>query len=201
MSAIDRVNGALRRAPAWLVYVAGAAWAGWLFWLALTGQGVYAVEPINVLERAYGLIALQLLIATLLISPLRRWAGLNLLKFRRALGVTCFFFVLAHFLVFAVLDVQTLPRVWTEIVKRPYVTVGMAALVMLLPLALTSNNLSIRKLGGAGWRKLHRLTYPAAILAALHFIWLSKGFQIEPLAYAAAIGMLLLTRLRASRAS
>ena len=80
----------------------------------------------------------------LLVTPLRKWTGVNLLKFRRAIGVSAFFLVLAHFSVWAVLDVQSLERVWTEIVKRPYVTVGMASFVLMIPLALTSNNLSVR---------------------------------------------------------
>ncbi|SMY09038.1 protein-methionine-sulfoxide reductase heme-binding subunit MsrQ [Flavimaricola marinus] len=196
MDVVGTLNAALRRVPAWLVYVAGAAWAVWLFWQALNQLGPYKVEPINVLERAYGEVALQLLVAGLFVTPLRRFLGLNLLKFRRAIGVTAFFFVLAHFLVFAVLDVQSLERVWTEIVKRPYVTVGMAGFLALIPLAITSNNLSIRKLGGATWRKLHKLTYAAGLLGAVHFLWLVKGFQIEPIIYTVIIVGLLATRVK-----
>jgi sulfoxide reductase heme-binding subunit YedZ len=83
---------------------------------------------------------------------------------------------------------------WADILKRPYVTIGMASFLMLIPLAVTSNNLSVRKLGAASWRKLHILTYPAAALGALHYIWLVKGFQIEPLVYAAIIGGLIALR-------
>ena len=95
---------------------------------------------------------------------------------------------------FAVLDVQSVSRVWIEIVKRPYVTVGMASFLMLIPLAVTSNNLSVRKLGAATWRKLHKLTYPAAILGAVHYLWLVKGFQIEPIIYLVIILGLIATR-------
>lgn len=183
MTVAQPINSVLRRLPAGTIYIASALYACWEFWRALNQLGPYLVEPINVLERAYGEIALILMVAGLTVTPLRKWTGLNLLKFRRAIGVSAFFFVLAHFLVFAVLDVQSLSRVWEEVVKRPYVTVGMASFVMLIPLAMTSNNLSLRKMGAASWRKLHKLTYPAAVLGALHYLWLAKGFQIEPLIY------------------
>lgn len=175
------LNNALRKIPAWTIYVVSAAWAAWLFYLALTGG--LGVEPINALEREYGELGLKLLVFGLLVTPLRKWAGVNLLKFRRAIGVTTFFMILAHFLVWAVLDVQTFERVWMEIVKRPYVTVGMLGFVLMIPLALTSNNLSVRRLGAASWRQLHKLTYPIAFLGAVHYLWLVKGFQIEPIIY------------------
>ena len=191
----DRTNRVLRMVPPWALYVVGAAYGAWLFFLALTGG--LGVEPITALEHLYGEIALQLLIAGLAVTPLRQWAGINLMPFRRALGVLTFFFVLAHFLVWAVLDVQTLSAVWADILERPYVTIGMAGFLLLIPLGLTSNTLSIRKMGAAAWRKLHKLVYPAAILGALHFIWLAKGFQIEPLVYMTLILGLLALRLTA----
>lgn len=194
MTLLDRINGALRQVPAWTIYIVSAIWAAWQFWLAASQQGIYLVEPINVLERTYGELALQLIVVGLMVTPLRRYTGLNLLKFRRAIGVTAFFYVLAHFLVFAVLDVQSVSRVWTETVKRPYVTVGMVSFLMLIPLALTSNNYALRKLGGAAWRKLHLLTYPIAVLAGLHYLWLAKGFQIEPLLYLTVITGLVASR-------
>ena len=197
MNVAGGINSGLRRVPAWLIYVAGAAYAVWEFWRALNQIGPYLVEPINVLERTYGEIALKLLVLGLLVTPLRKWAGVNLIKFRRAIGVTAFFFVLAHFLVFAILDVQSLERVWTEVVKRPYVTVGMLSFVLLIPLAMTSNNLSVRRLGAATWRQLHKLTYPAAILAALHYLWLVKGFQLEPIIYLVIILALVASRYNA----
>ncbi|SEW40215.1 sulfoxide reductase heme-binding subunit YedZ [Cognatiyoonia koreensis] len=184
---VSAINTGLRKVPAWTIYIVCAAYVGWQFWLAATQQGAYLVEPINVLERAYGEMALKLIVVGLFVTPLRNWFGLNLLRFRRAIGVSAFFLVLAHFLVFAILDVQSVARVWEEVVKRPYVTVGMASFLMLLPLAVTSNNLSVRKLGAAAWRKLHKLTYPAAILGAIHYLWLVKGFQIEPIIYLAVI--------------
>lgn len=191
---IAALNTGLRKVPAWTIYIVFTIYAVWQFWQAATQQGPYLVEPINVLEREYGETALKLIVAGLLVTPLRNWFGLNLIKFRRAIGVTAFFLVLAHFLVFAILDVQSLSRVWEEIVKRPYVTVGMASFLMLIPLAITSNNLALRKMGAASWRKLHKLTYPAAILGAIHYLWLVKGFQIEPIIYLVIIGGLVAVR-------
>ena len=192
MDVAGKINGALRRVPAWTIYIVGAVFAVWLFYLGLTGG--LGPEPINALEREYGEIGLKLLVLGLLITPLRNWTGVNLIKFRRAIGVTTFFFILAHFLVFAILDVQSVSRVWTEIVKRPYVTVGMASFLMLIPLALTSNNKALRKLGPVKWRKLHKLTYPIAVLAAIHYLWLVKGFQLEPIIYLVIILGLLAAR-------
>lgn len=188
------VNGWARRVPAWLVYALGAVWMGWLFWRALTDASL--VEPIDWLEREYGITSLQLVVATLAVTPLRRFAGVSLLKFRRALGLMVFFFVSAHLAVWALLDVQSVGAVWADIVKRPYVTVGMAAFVLLVPLALTSNNMSIRRLGGQGWRKLHWLTYAVAVLGGVHYVWLARGFAIEPMIYLGLILGLLATRIR-----
>ncbi len=195
MDVVGQINGGLRRIPAWTIYIVGALWAGWLFWLALTQQGHFRADPVNVLERAYGEIALQLMIAGLLVTPLRKFAGLNFMKFRRAIGVTAFFFVLAHFLVFAILDVASLSRVVEETIKRPYVTVGMASFLMMIPLAITSNNRMVKRLGAASWRQLHKLTYPAAILGGLHYLWLVKGFQIEPILYLGVIVGLVALRM------
>lgn len=193
-SIIQRINGALRRVPAWALNIVGAGYGGWLFYLGATGG--LGVEPIEALEHLYGEIALQLLVAGLAVTPLRQHLGLNLMPFRRAIGVLTFFFVLAHFLVWALLDVQTVAAVWADILERPYVTIGMAGFLLLMPLAITSNNLSVRRMGGVAWRKLHKLVYPAAVLGAVHYIWLAKGFQIEPLVYLAVILGLLALRIR-----
>ncbi|MEJ6390305.1 protein-methionine-sulfoxide reductase heme-binding subunit MsrQ [Gymnodinialimonas ulvae] len=191
------INGALRKLPGWTLYLAGAAYGGWLFYLGATGG--LGVEPIEVLEHRYGKFAFQLILLGLAVTPLKKHVGLNLTCLRRAIGVLAFFFVLAHFLVWAVLDVQSVTRIWADIVERPYVTIGMAGFLLLLPLGLTSNNFSVRKMGAAAWRKLHKLVYPAAVLAAVHWIWLAKGFQIEPLVYLAITLALLATRLRPTR--
>ena len=143
---------------------------------------------------------MQLVILGLCITPLRRYLGVNLIRFRRAVGLLAFTYVSLHLLVWLVLDVQIWAQIWVDILKRPYVTVGFTAFLMMIPLALTSNDLSLRRLGPR-WRALHRLTYAVAILAAVHFIWLSKGFQIEPLVYLAVILALLGLRWRPMRQS
>ncbi len=194
----DRVNGALRRWPVWPVYVLGLAPIPWLFWLGATGG--LGPEPIKALEHRYGLIGLQVLLAGLCVTPLRRFAGINAIRYRRALGLVAFAFIAAHLAVWAVLDVQTLARVWADIVKRPYITVGMAGFACLVPLALTSSDRAVRWLGGLQWRRLHRLTYVAVGLGAVHFVMQAKGWQVEPLVYLAATGMLLALRVRLRRA-
>jgi len=188
------VNRVTRRSPAWPIYLIGAGWAGWLFWLGLTGG--LGPEPINALERRYGEVALQLLVVGLVVTPLRVFTGISLLKFRRALGLTAFFFVLAHFLVWTLLDLSTWSAIGREIIRRPYITIGFAGFVLLIPLAVTSNNASIKRLGAGTWRKLHQLTYPAVLLGAVHYIWLVKGYPLEPFLYAGAIVGLLLLRVR-----
>lgn len=187
---IDRINAALRPVPTWLVYILYLLPVPWLLYLGLTdGLGR---EPIKALEHELGEIALQLLIIGLCVTPLRRYLGLNLMKFRRAIGVLAFTYVALHLLVWVVLDMSLLwSQMWADIWKRPYITVGMAGFLVLVPLALTSNNLSVRKLGAASWRKLHKLTYLAVLLGGIHYIWLVKGIQIEPLLYMAVILALL----------
>jgi len=189
---IDTLNSLARRIPVWSVYLLLALPIPWFFYQGLNGG--LGRDPVKGLEHLYGLWALRLLIAGLIVTPLRRTLGLNLLRFRRAIGVMTFVYALAHLTVWAALDVQALSRVWADVLKRPYITIGMAGFLCLIPLAATSNNWSLRKLG-ARWRKLHRLTYAAALLAALHFLWLAKGFQLEPLIHAAVISALLIYRL------
>ncbi len=197
MAQATAINSALRRVPTWPVYVIGALVPLWYLWLGLTGG--LGVEPIKELEHRLGLLALQTLIATLAVTPLRRFTGISLIRFRRALGLLTFYYVACHLLVWLVLDVQILGQIWKDIVKRPYITIGMAAFVLLVPLAATSGNWAIRRLGPARWRRLHQLSYVAAILGGVHFVMLSKGFQIEPLAYLGAILGLLVLRIELPR--
>lgn len=194
---VQTINRALRALPAWPVYALGAAWAAWLFWQGLSGG--LGPEPINALERRYGEVALWLLIAGLAVTPLRVWSGVSLLKYRRALGLTAFGYVVAHLAVWAILDLQSLSRIGAEIVKRPYITIGFAAFVLMVPLAATSTNAAIRRLGAQAWRRLHRLTYAAALLGALHYVWLVKGWPAEPFVYLAVILALLALRLVPAR--
>lgn len=189
---IDTLNNGLRRIPTWLVYLACAMPAPYFLYLGLTGG--LGFEPIKALEHELGEFALQLVILSLAVTPMRRFLGLNLMKFRRAIGVMAFVYVLLHLLVWLVLDVQILSQIWADILKRPYITIGMTAFVLMLPLAATSNNWYMRRLGPR-WKKLHRLAYPIAVLGAVHFVMLVKGFQIEPLIYLAVVLVLLFLRL------
>lgn len=194
MTFVQRINVALDRVPPWLIYTVAVFPPVWLLWLAQTGG--LGIEPIKALEHELGELSLQLMIFILAIRPIRDWSGVNLLKLRRAFGVVTFFYVLLHLLVWLVLDVGILSEIWADIIKRPYITVGMAAFLLMLPLALTSNNRSLRKMGPKKWRQWHKLTYPAAFLAALHYVMLAKGFQLEPLIYLGIVLALLATRLR-----
>ncbi|MGB3247009.1 MAG: protein-methionine-sulfoxide reductase heme-binding subunit MsrQ [Sulfitobacter sp.] len=194
MSVVDRLNGLVRRVPTWPLYILCLLPVPWLLYLAQTGG--LGREPIKALEHELGEIALQLLIAGLAITPLRRYLGLNLIKFRRMLGLLAFIYVSLHLATWVVLDMSFLwAQMWADIWKRPYITIGMAGFVALVPLAITSNNISVRKLGAGAWRKLHKLTYVAVILGGVHYIWLVKGIQIEPLIYMSVILALLALRL------
>ncbi len=194
---IDKTNSILRHVPTWPVYILCLLPVPLLLYLAQTGG--LGREPINALEREFGEIALQLLVAGLCVTPLREYVGLNLLKFRRLLGVMAFTYVALHLTVWVVLDMSLLwGQMWADIWKRPYITIGMVGFLVLLPLALTSNNLSVRKMGAAAWRKLHMLTYVAVLLGGAHYLWLVKGIQFEPIAYMAAILGLLSLRVAKS---
>jgi sulfoxide reductase heme-binding subunit YedZ len=175
------------------LYVLGMAPAVLYFTWGLTDQ--LGADPQNVLERALGLWALRFLIAGLAITPLRQLGGPNLIRFRRALGLLAFYYATLHLSVYLLLDKGLdLSSIVADVIKRPYITVGMLAFAVLIPLAATSNSTMIRRLG-ARWRKLHRLAYLAAAAAALHFIMLVKVWPLEPLIYAALVAALLLYRL------
>lgn len=187
---LDKINKSLRRVPVWTIYLIGLALAAWVIF-----QGLNQTDPVRGIEWGLGLWALRLLIATLFISPLR-WIGLNLLRFRRQLGLVAFAFVVLHFASWLTIDMglrwgQILP----DLYKRWYILIGMTAFVLLIPLAVTSNNRSIRKLGAQSWNQLHKLAYPATILAVLHFTMVGKVYTREMLIYAALLAGLLLVRL------
>lgn len=176
------------------VYLAGLVPAVATFHLALTDQ--LGADPMRALEHTLGLWALRFLVIGLAITPLRRLGGPNLVIYRRAIGLLAFFYALMHLAVYMVLD-QGLhwQAIGADILRRPYITIGMLALALLVPLAITSNNTMMRRLGGSAWRKLHKLTYPAAVAAAIHFVMVVKSWPAEPLIYAALVAGLLLFRL------
>jgi sulfoxide reductase heme-binding subunit YedZ len=144
-----------------------------------------------------GLWGLRFLLLTLAISPLRRVSGWNWLqRFRRMLGLFVFFYISLHFLTWVWLDQQLdWSKIAADIVKRPYVTLGFTAWLLLVPLAATSTRGMMRRLGRR-WQRLHRLVYVAGVLGVLHFIWLVKADLLQPLIYASLLLILLAVRWR-----
>jgi sulfoxide reductase heme-binding subunit YedZ len=185
--------------PAWLgpgswgLYALGLSPAVWTFYLAVSDQ--LGADPLKVLERSLGLWSLRFLVLGLAITPLRRLGGPNLIRYRRTVGLLAFLYALFHVTVYVWLDQQLdLGLIWKDIVKRPYITVGLMSFLILIPLAVTSNAGMIKRLGGAAWQRLHRWVYLAAAGAALHFIMLVKAWPPEPFIYAAIVAGLLIFR-------
>ena len=177
------INSASRAVPTWVLYPVLVIPGVWLFMTELTNPGP---DPIAALEHGLGEYALQLLILGLAITPLRDLAGVNLIRYRRAIGLMAFFYVCAHLLTYLVLDNQFWwDALIKDLTKRPYIIVGVLAFLILIPLAWTSNNLQVRRWGPLAWRRLHYLVYPAVILGALHFLLLKKTWQAEPMIYTA----------------
>jgi len=176
------------------IYILGMVPAVWTFYLGLTDQ--LGADPQNTLERTLGLWALRFLIAALAVTPLRRLGGPSLIRYRRAIGLLGFYYACLHLTVYLVLDQGLdLAAIWADIVKRPYITVGMLAFTILVPLAATSNNAMIRRLGARAWQRLHKLVYVATAAAAIHFVMLVKSWWTpEPAIYATLVASLLLMR-------
>jgi sulfoxide reductase heme-binding subunit YedZ len=183
------VNSVARVVPAWVMYFLLLIPGGLLFWGVLQNPGP---NPVETLEHGLGEHALKILILGLLITPLRDFFGWNLIKFRRSIGLMAFFYVFAHLVVYLLLDKQLeWGPIIKDITKRPYIIVGVISFLILLPLAATSNNLSIRKMGPVAWRRLHIGVYIAVILGAAHFALLKKTWQFEPLMYVAIFVVLV----------
>jgi len=151
------------------------------------------VNPIEYVTRELGEVGLQLLLTSLALTPLRIVFGVGWpVTVRRLLGLFAFFYIGLHFGVWIVLDhFFDWRTMLDDVVKRPWITVGVTALALLVPLAATSTTGMIKRLGGVTWRRLHRLVYAAAVLGVLHYIWLAKKVLIEPWVYAAVLAALL----------
>ncbi len=160
-------------------------------------QGALSANPVAEIENELGLAALIFLVASLACTPARRLLGWTWpTRIRRELGLFAFFYASLHVLTYLVLDQGVdLAAVIEDIAKRPFITVGFLAFVLLVPLALTSTAASIRRLGFRRWTRLHQLAYVAAVLAVVHFIWRVKIDLSQPLIYAAVLGALLLVRV------
>lgn len=189
---MQRLNALARSLPSWVVYAAGTMPFLWLVWLTVSGG--LGPDPAKVMERSLGEWALRFLLVSLAVTPLRR-AGLNLLKHRRALGLLAFFYAALHLTVWLWPDMGLRwGQIWADVVKRPYILLGVAAFLCLLPLAATSSNAAIRWMGATGWRRLHRLAYPALALAVLHFVILSRVWTVELVVYVVLAAILLALR-------
>ncbi|PWE55528.1 protein-methionine-sulfoxide reductase heme-binding subunit MsrQ [Metarhizobium album] len=179
-------------ASVWLLYIVGLLPAAWSFYLGATDD--LGADPVKSFELLLGLWTLRFLIATLAVSPFRDLAGWNLIRYRRALGLLTFYYALMHFSVYAILDQAPMfNAILADVLKRPFIMFGMAALLLLIPLAITSNMASIRRLG-KNWIRLHRLIYPIAALGALHFALSTKVLTLEQYVYIGLIVVLLLYR-------
>ena len=187
------LNRWFRKLPVWAVWALGAIPLALLAWDILHGN--LGIDPVRDIEHRLGRTALYFLIGTLAVTPLLRLTRINLVRFRQALGLICFSYVILHLSAWVVFDMAFLwAQMLKDVVKRPYLIFGMLALLMLLALAVTSNRFSMRRMG-VGWRRLHRLIYPAAVLAAIHWIWALKLWESKPLLMLGAILALLALRL------
>jgi sulfoxide reductase heme-binding subunit YedZ len=166
-----------------------------LTWLG-THHGLGA-NPIEYITHSTGFWTLTFLLITLTVTPLRRLSGWNwLLRLRRMFGLYAFFYVCLHFTTYIWLDqFFDVPGMLKDIAKRPFITVGFAAFVLLIPLAATSTNAMVKRLGARRWQLLHRLVYVIATLGVLHFWWLVKKDITEPVIFGGLLVVLLLARL------
>lgn len=190
---ISRLNGALRRLPPGAVYLLGLIPLGWIVWLTVSG-GI-GVDPAKAIEHRLGKVALWFLLGGLAITPALRLLGLNLVRYRRAIGLLAFLYVVLHLLAWISLDMRFLwAQAGADLIKRPYLFLGITALVLMIPLAVTSNNAAVRRLG-RNWRRLHWLVYPAVTLGVIHYLWQMKVISTEGWTWAAALSVLFVLRL------
>ena len=165
-----------------------------LLWRFITGN--LGINPVETLQHGTGDWTIRFIVFTLCITAFRKLFKLpDLIRFRRMLGLFAFFYVCLHFLTYLGPDQSfDLAGMWKDVVKRPFITVGFAAFVLLIPLALTSTAGWIRRLGGKRWQALHRSIYLCAVLGVIHYYWLVKSDVREPLFYALLVGTVLFWR-------
>ncbi len=178
-----------------LTWLACLGPVAWLVWGAVTNN--LGPDPTATITFATGRTTLRLLVISLAISPLRKLVPqLNwLIRFRRLLGLFAFFYATLHLMTWIALYTNfDLNAMVTDIAKRRFITMGMAAWLLLLPLAATSTNWSIRKLGGKNWNRLHMLVYAAAVCGVIHYWWQLKPGVLTPLTITVVLAVLLLVR-------
>ncbi|MBM3515196.1 MAG: sulfoxide reductase heme-binding subunit YedZ [Alphaproteobacteria bacterium] len=158
---------------------------------AFTGD--LGANPIEAVTRDLGDWALRFLLIALAVTPVRLVTGWNqIARLRRMLGLFAFFYVCLHMLAYVGLDqFFDWPAIWRDIVKRVYITIGVAALATLVPLAVTSTDAMVRRVGGKRWRALHRIVYAAGVLGVVHYFFMIKAGYVEPAIYAAVLAVLL----------
>ena len=160
-------------------------------------QGELGANPVETITNTTGIWTLRLIVAGLAITPLRWATGLNpLINYRRLVGLFAFFYGTLHFLTYFILDHQLeFSGLWDDVVKRPYITAGFTAFVLMIPLAITSTTGWIRRMGGKRWNLLHRLVYITALAAVLHYFWKVKLDATFPINYGIGVAILLGIRL------
>ena len=161
------------------------------------GTGALGSNPVETLTHTTGDWALRLVLAALLVTPLRRLTGWTwLVRLRRLIGVYGFVYAALHVTVYAVLEAQLrVAHLLEDLAERTYIAIGLAAFALLVPLAATSTNAMIRRLGAERWRRLHWLVYPATLAGAVHYVWLAKGAAPEPRIYLAVAVLLIVARV------
>lgn len=181
----------VRRVLKPVVFLACLVPAGLLLYHALWGD--LGVNPLETLTNETGIWTLRLLVATIAITPIRWLTKWNaIITFRRMIGLFAFFYGTVHFFIYFLFDRSLmLDGLWEDVVLRPYITVGFTALVLMVPLAITSTKGWIRRLGGQRWNLLHKLVYASAVLGVLHYWWKVKLDVTNPMIYAAIVGVLL----------
>jgi methionine sulfoxide reductase heme-binding subunit len=183
-----------------LLYVAGTLPCVWI--AVAFAAGWVDGDQVKFIQHVTGLTVLSTLFLTLAVTPLRRVSGWNeIIRTRRLIGLTAFWYALLHFVSYVVFDQSLSPRgIAEDVAKHPWVLVGFTSFLMLIPLALTSTHASVRRLGGKRWQQLHRLIYPAAVGGVLHFLWLVKRDVRTPLYFAGVLLLLFAARLWVARA-
>jgi methionine sulfoxide reductase heme-binding subunit len=184
----------LRKLVKSLVFAACLGPVAWLTYGAF--MDALGANPIAAITNETGVWTLRFLAVTLLITPLRKLTKWNaLIRYRRMFGLFAFFYGCLHFLTYVWLDqFFALGDIVKDVMKRPFITVGFTAFVLMIPLALTSTAGWIRRLGGKRWNLLHRLIYVSAVLGVIHYLWLVKADTIRPIRYGVVIGVLLVAR-------
>ena len=174
-SLFDLVRASVRRLRSWHIYLSLLVPLLFLAYDLLSGQ--LGVDPMRAIEKSLGVTAIYILILTLCITPFSLLTGINFIRFRRAFGLMSFFYIVLHFSTWLLLDMQLR---WVEIVesltRKPFIVFGMMGFLLLIPLAATSNNYSMKRLGKY-WPKLHKLIYAAIILGGIHYLMMEKTLQ------------------------